>query len=85
MTVAMLGAVGGQAPLAAFIQKVEWRHALQVIGLLGLVLAGIFWIVIRDRSPDRDKDRHIVSTRISLFKSLKQGLKKSSNLVAFSL
>jgi len=75
MTIAMLGAVGGQAPLAAFIQKMEWRHAIQVIGIAGLVLAGIFWIVIRDKSPDHERERHIASVRISLFDSIKQVLK----------
>ena len=72
MTMAMLGAVGGQAPLAAFIQKMEWRHAIKMIGFAGLILAGLFWIVVRDRAPDHKRERHIVSTRISLFESIKQ-------------
>jgi MFS family permease len=75
MTVAMLGAVGGQAPLAAFIQKMEWRHALEVIGAAGLVLAILFWIVVRDKAPDHEKERHIVSTKISLFESIKRVFK----------
>lgn len=75
MTIAMLGAVSGQAPLAAFIQKMEWRHAIQALGIAGLVLSGIFWIVIRDKSPDHERERHIVSTRIPLFNSIKQVLK----------
>jgi MFS family permease len=72
MTMAMLGAVGGQAPLAAFIQQMEWRHAIKVIGWSGLVLAAIFWIVVRDRSPDHKTERHIVPTKISLLDSIKQ-------------
>jgi MFS family permease len=75
MTLAMLGAVGGQAPLAAFIQKMEWRHAIEITGIVGFVLAGLFWIVIRDKSPDHERERHIVSTKISLLNSLKQVLK----------
>lgn len=75
MTVAMLGAVGGQAPLAAFIQKMEWRHAIEIIGIVGFVLAALFWIVIRDKSPDHKRERHIVSTKIFLFDSLKRVLK----------
>src|ERR1700722_8624877 len=75
MTVAMLGAVGGQAPLAAFIDAVEWRHAMEIIGFAGLVLAAIFWIVVRDMSPDHKKERHIVSQSISLFDSLRRVLK----------
>lgn len=72
MTVAMLGAVGGQAPLAIFIQKVEWRYAIELIGIAGLVLAGIFWIVVRDKMPNHTREKHIVSSRLSLFKSIKQ-------------
>lgn len=72
MTLAMLGAVGGQAPLAAFIQKMEWRHAIELIGIAGLVLAALFWIVIRDKSPAHKNET--VSTSISLLTSLKQVL-----------
>lgn len=52
MTMAMLGAVGGQAPLAAFIQKMEWRHAMEVIGTGGFALAALFWLVVRDTRDD---------------------------------
>ncbi len=75
MTVAMLGAVGGQAPLAAFIDAMDWRYAMEIIGIAGLVLAGIFWIVVRDISPHHKKERHIVSQSISFFDSLKRVLK----------
>ena len=71
MTMAMFGAVGGQAPLAAFIQKMEWRHAIETIGLAGIVLATLFWIVVRDRSPDHARERHIATTKISLSESIK--------------
>jgi MFS family permease len=75
MTMAMLGAVGGQAPLAAFIQKLQWRHALEIIGAAGFVLAGIFWLVVRDKAPNHLIERHIVPTKVSLLKSLKEILK----------
>ncbi len=75
MTVAMLGAVGGQAPLAAFIDAMDWRHALEIIGIAGLVLAGIFWFVVRDISPSHKKERHIVSQNISFLESLRRILK----------
>ena len=77
MTVAMLGAVGGQAPLAAFISAMDWRHAMEVIGIAGLVLAGIFWLVVRDISPSHKKETHIVSQKISLLESVRRVLKSS--------
>jgi MFS family permease len=72
MTLGMLGAVGGQAPLSAFIEALNWRSAMEIIGLAGLVLAGLFWIVVRDKAPEHKTERHIVSTKISLVSSLKQ-------------
>lgn len=75
MTMAMLGAVGGQAPLAAFIEKMEWRHAIEWIGVAGLVLAAIFWIVVRDKAPDHARDRHLVPTKMRLIESVKQVFK----------
>lgn len=49
MTLGMLGAVGGQAPLSAFINTLGWRSALFAIGVSGLGLALLFWLVVRDR------------------------------------
>ncbi|KAG6558647.1 putative L-galactonate transporter [Candidatus Rhabdochlamydia oedothoracis] len=72
MTVAMLGAVGGQAPLAVFIQKVEWRYAIELIGIAGLILAVVFWIVVQDKAPDHKREKHIVPSRPSFFDNIKQ-------------
>jgi MFS family permease len=72
MSVAMLGAVGGQAPLAAFIEAIDWRIAMEYIGIAGLILAVIFWIVVKDRAPDHKREKHIVSPTMPFFKSLRQ-------------
>lgn len=50
MTLGMLGAVGGQAPLSAFINALGWRDALFAIGWIGLALAALFFLVVRDKS-----------------------------------
>ncbi len=75
MSVAMLGAVGGQAPLASFIEIFQWRHSMQIIAAAGLVLAMIFWVVVRDRAPNSLSEQPTTSAKISLGKSLKQILK----------
>jgi MFS family permease len=75
MSVAMLGAVGGQAPLAAFIDAMDWRYAMKFIGFAGLILAALFWLIVRDLSPKHKKETHIVSQNISLLSSLKRVLK----------
>lgn len=76
MTVAMLGAVGGQAPLSAIIKAVDWRLAMTVIGIIGLILAAIFWIVVRDKAPDHKIDHALASEKIGLFAGLKKILAK---------
>lgn len=50
MTLAMLGAVGGQAPLAAFIEALDWRTAMHILGFAGIGLAALFWLCVRDQA-----------------------------------
>jgi MFS family permease len=64
MTVGMLGAVGGQAPLSAFIKALGWRPAMNVIGIVGLVLAALFWLVVRNKAPDHYKDVRITPEKM---------------------
>ncbi len=79
MTIAMFGAVGGQAPLAHFIEVFTWRPALKFIGMGGLVLAGIFWLVVRDKAPDHKTERMIIAPKITLVQSVKKILKSSQS------
>jgi len=55
MTLGMLGAVGGQGPLAAFIRALDWRSALEYIAGGGIFLALLFVLVVRDRAPHHEK------------------------------
>jgi MFS family permease len=50
-TAAMAGAVFGQAPLAWLIDNYGWRHCLALVGLVGLSLSFLFFMVVRD-GPD---------------------------------
>ena len=74
MTVAMLGAVGGQAPLSSFIEAFDWRHAIEIIGIAGLVLAFVFWLVVRDKPASHTTEKNIAVSRLSLFASVKKVL-----------
>jgi MFS family permease len=74
MTLAMLGAVGGQAPLSSFIQMMDWRTAMQWISVAGLGLTALFWVVVRDRSPAHFVEDNSKST-ISLLETLKEVLR----------
>lgn len=70
MTIAMFGAVGGQAPLSAFIEQMNWRIAIEYIGFAGLILSVLFWLIVRDRSPDHKKEALIANDKISLSESV---------------
>lgn len=61
MTVGMLGAVGGQAPLSYYItHSGSWRLAMTHIAVVGAVLSLVFWLFVRDypkSSEDRPNDK----------------------------
>lgn len=71
MTLGMLGAVGGQAPLSAFIELLGWRSAIEVISIVGFILAGLFWLVVRD-APPHHISYSLTPKKQSLFTSCKE-------------
>ena len=70
MTVGMLGAVGGQAPLSSLIDSLGWRGALQLVAFAGGVLAVLFWLFVRDRAPHH-KEVRLTPKRADLIKDCK--------------
>lgn len=49
MTAAMLGAVGGEAPLSFLVTHLGWREALNSVALIGFSLAFLIWLIVRDK------------------------------------
>lgn len=43
-----VGAIFGEAPLAALTNQVGWRNASFILSVVGLLLAGLLWVCIRD-------------------------------------
>lgn len=43
-----VGAIFGEMPLAALIDLVGWRNASFILSAIGFILAGFFWVYIRD-------------------------------------
>jgi len=43
-----VGAMFGEMPLAALINQVGWRNASFILSAVGFILAGFFWLFIRD-------------------------------------
>ncbi len=53
-TAAMLGALFGEAPLAYIVQTQGWRGCLWLSGVLGLVIAVLFFLLVRNQSGQGD-------------------------------
>ncbi len=51
--VGMIGAAGGQAPLAAAVEAHGWRAPMLATAAFGAALALFCWLVIRDHAPGR--------------------------------
>lgn len=48
VTLGMLGAIGGEAPLALLIDSFGWRHSMLIMGSTGLVLAVLLIFIAKD-------------------------------------
>ena len=48
-TAAMLGAVAGQLPLSFAVSTFGWRQSLYLCAISGLILAGLFYLIVRDK------------------------------------
>ncbi len=45
----MVGAIAGQAPVAAMVDYFGWRGTLVIIAAMAIVLAAAIWLIVRDR------------------------------------
>lgn len=54
VTIGMLGAIGGEAPLALLIDRYDWRTSLSIMGVIGIGLAFLIFIIAKD-SPGKRK------------------------------
>lgn len=85
MTAAMLGAVGGQMPLSFLVHQTNWRHALEIISLIGMFLGILYLLIVRDKAPTYSNEvpavanirhslTHIFMNKQTWFLSLYSGL-----------
>lgn len=76
VTIGMLGAIGGETPLALLVDHNGWRHSMIIMGVVGLLLALLIFFVVND-SPDGAKKMHMEKSPaqdpmlVSLLASLK--------------
>ena len=48
VTLGMLGAIGGEAPLALLIDNFGWRQSMVIMGSIGIVLAVLIYTIAKD-------------------------------------
>lgn len=72
LMVGFIGAIAGQAPLALLTHIVGWRYTLQLFGVIGILLAILIWLIVRDH-PERVVAKSSKSTSSNaLFQGLKE-------------
>lgn len=54
-TMSSAGAVAGAVPLATIISLLGWRQSMLYLALIGFVLAGLVWLIVRDYPPNKIK------------------------------
>ena len=59
MTAAMMGAVGGQMPLSLLVQQAGWRMALEIVGMLGILLGIVYFLIVRDKPLQVDNSHKL--------------------------
>ncbi len=72
VTIGMLGAIGGEAPLALLVDHYGWRQSMFGIGVTGLVLAFCIFVIVKDH-PVQSLDSFVdVETieQVSMLRSL---------------
>src|SRR3990167_3617795 len=79
-TAAMLGAIFGQAPLAALMDHVGWRHSLLICSVVGLTIAVLFALFVRDAPTTSLTPTSHVRYRVS-WQDIKTLLTKRDNWI----
>jgi MFS family permease len=79
VTMGMLGAIGGEAPLSLMVAHLGWRHTLIVFGIIGLILSLAMWSFIRDKGSIELPES--TQPKTSLFAGLKLILRNKQNVI----
>ncbi len=77
LTLGTLGAVVGQRPIASLLDNYVWREIMWGLGIFGLVLALLAWLIIRDHNPRRPE--LAADSSLPLWVSLKQIVRQKQN------
>jgi MFS family permease len=78
LTIGMIGAWNGQAPLGILINAIGWRETMMLFGVIGCVLAGVILLVIRDK-PKSTHTRLLPTT--SFFAGFRYIIRRPQNWI----
>lgn len=85
---AAFGAMGGELPLAYFVNHFGWKEVMVFLGVIGLVIGLVSFFVIRD-FKSKDQQLHHHENKQPIFASIAGILKSSQNafiaIYAFAL
>lgn len=83
MALGMIGAVGGQAPLAAAVDTLGWRATMGGAAGFALLLGVALWLVVRDRGPYSPPERTCEEpTRPGILHGVGQALRRPQTWIA---
>ncbi len=78
-TAAMLGAVFGEAPLSLLVDAIGWQHSLMLCALLGVIIAVIYFLLVRDHRPEQTNDAQTIVKHGFTLKDVLEVLKTKQN------
>ncbi|MDC0535058.1 MFS transporter [Francisellaceae bacterium] len=78
VTAAMLGAIAGEAPVAYMFQEIGWRDSLYLCAIFGIIMAVVYYIIVRDKNPHNDYINSAKNDKANL-KDLVFVIKKKEN------
>ena len=77
VTIGMLGAIGGEGPLALFIDYFGWRASMEILGIVGLFIALLILLIAKDAPTHTKKTQIHVKEEGSLLTSLLELIKNN--------
>jgi len=81
LTIGMLGAIFGEAPLAIMVDHYGWQHTIIFFGFVGIAIAMLIWLIVRDR-PTTQNDSVKNIAKPSLFAGIKIIIKSKQTWIA---
>lgn len=82
LTLGMTGAMGGGVIMAYLVAQLHWRGSMILMGSIGLILAALIWLVVRDKTGDVEDDAVPISLYAGFFRKLKQVIKSRQTWMA---